>query len=151
MSDAWPDVFGSKPLTRAEICAAGVPWWCAAGWVPLLGAPVALSTQCREAYDLERACNAGAFNPNLIPGSGAGKAPPIAAQPGVNYNDAAVLATIAEQQKKSDLTAWLQSVASNMRLMGGDGSQPGDAAPELNFIIVIALGIVIGGAVFLRR
>ncbi len=146
-----PSSAGARQLSRSEICATAVPWDCAFGWVPLLGAPWALSTRCREAYEVEKACNAGAYNPNLVPGSGAGAAPVIAAQPGVNYNDPKVLQEIAEGQKRNDLTAWLASISSNLRLMGGDGSKPEAEEPGMNFMILMALAIVIGGALLAKR
>lgn len=42
-------------------CSAAVPWDCSFGWVPLIGAPIAFSTRCREAYDLKKACESGYY------------------------------------------------------------------------------------------
>ena len=153
-SFALPTLGPAKSLTRQEKCETAIPFECTKlgsvltfwDWRP------STAQKCAVAEDLYKGCIAGAWNPNLVPGSGAGKAPPLAAQPGVNYNDPKVLQAIAEEQKKNDMSAWLASIAANMRLMSGDGSKPDDPKePGLNFMILAALAIVIGGALLAKR
>lgn len=129
-------------------CAAAVPWDCAFGWIPLIGAPVAFSQRCREAYDLEKACNAGGFGgkrPNVLPGSGAGSAPDLAANPGVQYSDPNVLRTIQEQQAANDKVKWFQTIDANRRLIEGAADPSKDAEPEAGWVLFLALGVVVLG------
>jgi len=133
-------------LSLNDYCALGVPLECKLGWIPLLGLPWFLSQRCREADDLQKACNAGGFNRNILAGSGAGPAPPLAAQPGVNYNDPAVLAAIAEGQRRSDAEEWQRTIDANRRLMSGaagDDDPPDDGEFPWGLVLVGIAGVVL--------
>lgn len=136
----------SQPMPLSEYCGKAVPWYCAAGWIPLIGAPIAYSQQCREAYDLERACNAGGFPRNIPSGSGAGKAPDSAAQPGVNYNDPAVLQSIYEEQLRNNKTTWDDTIKAIMKTISGapragDDLNPKEPGP--NWTLWVLVGVLV--------
>lgn len=118
-------------------CAANVPWWCAGGWVPILGAPIALSTRCREAYDLEKACRAGIYKEPL-PGPGAGPAPAGATStdPRV-YNDPALL----EQQRQSDWANWQEWLEAQRQWMSAP--KPEEETNWLPWLLAAAAVLVV--------
>ncbi|MBK7927078.1 MAG: hypothetical protein IPJ98_06125 [Bryobacterales bacterium] len=107
-----------------------------------------------EAYDLERACNAGGFNRNIPSGSGAGNAPDSAAQPGLNYNDPTVLQSIYEEQLRNDKTKWNETIKAIMKTISGApraGDDPNPKEPGLNWIVVLALVIFVGGVLLAKK
>jgi hypothetical protein len=144
----------SRQLTTKEYCAKAVPWYCAPGWIPIIGAPIAFSERCREAYDLERACNAGGFNRHIPAGSGAGKAPDLAAKPGVNYNDPAVLRDIYEEQLRNDQAGWTRRIEEIGKTMSGAPRADDDDDPKdkpLNWIFIAALVIFVVGVILAKK
>lgn len=137
-------------MTRQEMCDAAVPWYCSRWGFPALTDILSGGRPCAEAWDLYDACIAGAYNPNLAPGSGAGKAPDIAADPNVNYNDPAVQDAIRRGQNANDAAAWAAIIEANRRLLSGDGSDPDNPPAQINWIVLGALGLVVVGAVVLK-
>lgn len=98
-------------------CEAAVPWYCAAGWIPLIGAPIAFSQTCREAYDLERACMAGGY-PNPLPGPGAGPAPDVAVTDPTNVEE------IRRQQEANDRARYEAWIEANRNILEGAPERP---------------------------
>lgn len=140
-----------RALTSEEYCAQAVPWNCK--WYGFPGLTDLLASggkrPCAEAWDLYDACVAGGFNRNIPSGSGAGKAPEKAAQPGLNYNDPTVLQSIYEEQLRNDKTKWDETIKAIMQTMSGDGS--GDRPAGLNWIVLLALVIVVGGLMWAKK
>jgi hypothetical protein len=141
-----PEVIPAQPSPK-DYCSQAVPWHCAFGWVPILGAPVAFSQECREAYDLERACMAGGF-PRPVAGPGAGPAPPLAAKPGVDYDDPAILREIERQQREADKVRWFQTVEANRNIIdyapGNEPPEPREGLVLLAALAIVVLGLFIG-------
>lgn len=154
MNDFVDYSFATPDLTKQnlnEYCLKAVPWNCK--WFGFPGLTDLLASggkrPCAEAWDLYDACVAGGFNRNIPAGSGAGKAPDQAAQRGVNYNDPKVLQSIYEKQLQNDKTKWDETIKAIMKTMSGDGS--GDRPIGLNWIVLLALVIVVGGLIWAKK
>lgn len=158
MSEVWlPGVapesayadYVAPPSTLTDYCATGLPWECTWwGSIATFWDPTQVQ-KCREADDLVRACNAGSFNRNIRSGSGAGPAPSTAAQPGVNYNDPAVLDRIRREQAASDKVTWFQTIDAIRGAMGGDGN-PQDQT-EFPWLAVLLFVALFAGLVLIKK
>jgi len=114
-----------KQLSPSEYCEQAVPWYCGT-W----GFPGLVNTfsdrRCDEAWSLYDGCMAGGFNRHLATSRGAPKAPPVAARPGVNYNDPAVLRSIQSQNEAQSLLDWQSWIDANKKLISGAPWPTGD-------------------------